>query len=57
MKRRELPLLGGAITTARALRTQQKLMPVIGILGAALPEAKQVQLNLAAFRQGLGEFG
>jgi len=57
MKRRELMLPGGAITAARALRAQQKPMPVIGILGAALSEAKQVQLNLAAFRQGLGEFG
>jgi putative tryptophan/tyrosine transport system substrate-binding protein len=32
-------------------------MPVIGILGAVSPESKQVQLNLAAFRQELGETG
>ena len=32
MRRRELLLLGGAMTTARALRVQQKAMPVIGFL-------------------------
>jgi hypothetical protein len=38
MRRRELMLLlGGAMTAARALRAQQKPMPVIGFLGSASP--------------------
>src|SRR5215471_18047096 len=36
---------------------QQKTLPVIGVLGGATPEAKQVQLNLAAFREALAETG
>lgn len=36
---------------------QQQPRPVIGILGLVSPEAKQVQLNLAAFREGLAETG
>jgi putative ABC transport system substrate-binding protein len=54
MRRRELMLLlGGALTAARALRAQQKAMPVIGFLhsGSASPNA----LLVAAFRQGLNE--
>jgi hypothetical protein len=36
MRRRELMfLLGGAMTATRALRAQQKAMPVIGYLGSA----------------------
>jgi putative tryptophan/tyrosine transport system substrate-binding protein len=58
MRRRELMLmLGGAMTVPRTLRAQQKPMPVIGILGAVSPEARGVQLNLAAFREGLAETG
>ena len=56
MKRRELVLvLGGAMTSARALRAQQKAMPVIGYLSgsSAGPSAS----NVAAFRQGLSEIG
>ena len=42
------PFLSGA---------QQQPRPVIGVLGAATPEARQVQLNLAAFREALAETG
>ena len=58
MNRRELMLLlGGVVTAPRALRAQQKAMPVIGILGATSPEIPLVAANLAGFRQGLGETG
>jgi len=54
MRRRELLLvLGGAMTAARALRAQQKAMPVIGFLGTGSANA----LLLAPFRQGLSEAG
>ena len=36
MNRREL-LLGGLMTAPRALRAQQKAMPVIGYLGTSSP--------------------
>ena len=56
MRRRELMLLlGGAMTAARALRAQQKAMPVIGFLGSASPGPNEPAL--AAFRQGLSETG
>jgi putative ABC transport system substrate-binding protein len=56
MRRRELMLLlGGAMTAGRALRAQQKAMPVIGFLGNASPVPSAP--SLAAFRQGLGETG
>ena len=43
MTRRELLLLvGGAVTVSRALRPQQKAMPVIGFLGSIGPIAPQV---------------
>jgi putative tryptophan/tyrosine transport system substrate-binding protein len=53
MRRRELILLlGGAMTTARALRAQQKAMPVIGYLGSTSPGT-----YLALYRQALSELG
>jgi putative ABC transport system substrate-binding protein len=56
MRRRELMLLlGGALTAARALRAQQKAMPVIGVLGSSSPGLAAP--NLAAFHQGLNETG
>jgi putative tryptophan/tyrosine transport system substrate-binding protein len=56
MNRRELlMLLGGAMTAARALRAQQKAMPVIGFLGLASPGP--FAPFVAAFRQGLSETG
>ena len=56
MRRRELMLLlGGAMTAPRALRAQQKAMPVIGFLGSAL--ARPECADVAAFRQGLSETG
>jgi ABC-type uncharacterized transport system substrate-binding protein len=56
MNRRELILLlGGAMTAARALRAQQKAMPVIGYLHYASPGPNAP--NVAAFRQGLSETG
>jgi putative tryptophan/tyrosine transport system substrate-binding protein len=56
MNRRELLLvLGGAMTAPRALRAQQKAMPVVGyvVSGSPGPSAPSV----AAFRQGLSETG
>jgi putative tryptophan/tyrosine transport system substrate-binding protein len=56
IKRRELLLLlGGMMTGSRALRAQQKAMPVIGFLGFTSPGAYAPQL--AAFHQGLYETG
>ena len=56
MRRRELLLLlGGTMTAARALRAQQKAMPVIGFLGGEAPGA--LAANVAAFRKGLVEAG
>ncbi len=56
MRRRELMLLlGGMMTTARALCAQQKAMPVIGYLGNISPGVSAP--SLAGFRQGLSETG
>ena len=56
MKRRDLMLLlGGALTVARALRAQQKVIPVIGWLSSVTP-GPSAHL-VAAFRQGLSETG
>ena len=38
-------------------RAQQRAMPVIGILASASQDNAGAQRNLAAFREGLGEFG
>jgi len=56
VNRRELMilLLGNAMA-ARALRAQQKAMPMIGLLSGASPEPTAPYV--AAFRQGLGETG
>jgi len=56
MRRRELLLLlGGMMPAARALRAQQKAMPVIGFLGGASPGPNAP--FVAAFHQGLSETG
>ena len=56
MNRREMMLLlGGAMTAPRALRAQQKAMPVIGFLSGTSPGPYAP--FLAAFRQGLSEAG
>jgi putative ABC transport system substrate-binding protein len=57
MRRRELLLLvGGVMTTGRALRAQQRAMPVIGRLDAGPPDPP-LSPFLAAFRRGLSETG
>jgi putative ABC transport system substrate-binding protein len=58
MRRRELLLvLGGAITAPpRALRAQQKALPVIGFLSIASPGPSYEPL-VAALRQGLSDAG
>jgi putative ABC transport system substrate-binding protein len=56
VRRRELlALLAGAMTTPRALRAQQKAMPVIGFLHFGSPGP--FALYVVAFRQGLSETG
>src|SRR5215469_6921646 len=55
MRRRELLLSATAVMAARAVRAQQKAMPVIGYLASATPEVN-VQL-LPAFLSGLSETG
>src|SRR5439155_8543857 len=58
MKRRGVVfMLGGAAAYPFSAGAQQKPMPVIGILAAAAPDNAWALRNLAAFREGLGEFG
>jgi ABC-type uncharacterized transport system substrate-binding protein len=56
MRRRELMLsMGCALTAARSLRAQQKLMPVIGFLSSVSPDP--IAPYMAAFHEGLKEAG
>ena len=55
MNRRELLLLGGAMTAATGLRAQQKPVPVIGYLSGISPGLYTPYV--AAFHQGLSESG
>src|SRR5215471_3444976 len=56
MRRREfLFLLGGTITVARGLHSQQKPMPLIGYLSIGLPSPAGP--GATAFRRGLTEAG
>src|SRR6516165_2753048 len=56
MRRRELLLLlATGIIGSRAVRGQQKAMPVIGYLGSTSPGP--FAMNMAAFHQGLNETG
>jgi putative ABC transport system substrate-binding protein len=56
MRRRELIFfLGSAMTAARAMRAQQKPVPVIGYLGFGTPGTNA--WTVAAFRRGLSETG
>src|SRR5713226_6507908 len=60
MRRRELMLLlgGAAISWPRALRAQQKAMPVVGVLSTGSPDPSSTFTPfMAAFRQGLSEAG
>ena len=60
MRRRKLLALLAGVAAVRPLAAaaQQKAMPVIGILGGFSPSASaQIELELAAFRKGLGETG
>jgi putative tryptophan/tyrosine transport system substrate-binding protein len=54
-RRKFIALLGGAMTTPRGLRAQQKAMPVIGFLGSTSPGPFAPQV--AAFQHGLSETG
>src|SRR5215472_851290 len=47
-------LLGGVVTASRALRAQQKAMPVIGWLSTGSP-GSAVEPFIASFREGLVE--
>jgi len=56
MKRRAFVLaLGSALTVVRALRAQQRAMPVIGYLSGAAPSSRAPYA--AAFRKALSEIG
>jgi putative ABC transport system substrate-binding protein len=58
MKRRELMLiLGGAMIVPRALRAQQKAIPVVGWLSAGSPPANPSDWDRGPIHQGLSETG
>jgi putative ABC transport system substrate-binding protein len=59
MRRRDFLILTAGVAGGRPTlsRAQQKAMPVIGILAAAAPDNAGALRMLAAFREGLGEFG
>jgi putative ABC transport system substrate-binding protein len=58
VKRRELLLLlGGAMTAPRALRAEQKAMPVIGWLSVSSPPPNLVDWVRGPIHQGLSETG
>jgi putative tryptophan/tyrosine transport system substrate-binding protein len=58
MRRRELLLLvGGVMTTGRALRAQQKAMPVIGALNVGSPPADLGSLLRGPVHQAMSEEG
>jgi hypothetical protein len=54
-RRKLMLLLGGAMTVPRALRAQQKAMPVIGYLGNSSPGPAGP--SVSAFHRGLSETG
>jgi putative tryptophan/tyrosine transport system substrate-binding protein len=58
MDRRDFMLmLAGAMTEGRALRAQQKAMPVIGYLIAYSPPANLGDRVRGPIHQGMGELG
>jgi putative ABC transport system substrate-binding protein len=58
MRRRDfMTVLAGAAAYPFLAGAQQKPVPVIGILAAASADNAGAQRNLAAFREGLSEFG
>jgi putative tryptophan/tyrosine transport system substrate-binding protein len=58
MRRRELLLLmGGGLTAGRAVRAQQKAMPVIGQLSSSSPPANLGDLVHGPIHQGISELG
>jgi putative ABC transport system substrate-binding protein len=54
-RRQMLLVLGGSVIAARAVRAQQKAMPVVGVLSSDSPGPAAA--NVAALRQGLSETG
>jgi putative tryptophan/tyrosine transport system substrate-binding protein len=60
VKRREFIMLVGGAAVAWPLggqAQQSNILPVIGLLGAAVPDDAEVARNLTAFRRGLAEAG
>ena len=55
MRRRDFLLVAPAMMAARAVRAQQKAIPVIGWLGISSPGPSAS--SIAAFRQGLSDIG